>query len=197
LEIALEWPPGSIDPPKYEIIGGRVYQMAGANTRHNAITLNLARIFANYLLGKKCRAFLDGTKLYFENGDHLLPDMMIVCNPEIIKYDGIYGTPDLVVEILSPSTTKRDKGVKKDLYEHIGVSEYWIIDPNSLSIEIYLLKNGKYVFGNAHTVFPEREMRSMYQREIDEIEHDFKTSLFDDLVINVRDVFEHLIEDEI
>lgn len=65
---------------------------------------------------------------------------MVVCNKDIIKKDGVHGVPDLIVEVISPSTAKKDKGYKKDLYETCGVKEYWLVDTDNRSIEVYLLK---------------------------------------------------------
>lgn len=87
----------------------------------------------------------DGTDVYLSDNDRVIPDVMIVWNRDIIKKDGIHGTPDLIVEVLSPSTAKNDKGYKKELHEKSGVKEYWIIDPVMRSIETYLLADGKYV----------------------------------------------------
>ena len=57
---------------------------------------------------------------------------------------GVTGAPDLIIEILSPSAAKYDRGDKKDLYERFGVKEYWIADPKNQSIEIYILTNDRY-----------------------------------------------------
>ena len=78
--------------------------------------------------------------VHLSENDCVIPDVMIVCNSDIIKDNAIYGAPDLIVEVLSPGTEKRDRGYKKDLYERCGVREYWIVDPVSLTVEVYLLK---------------------------------------------------------
>ncbi|MCL2171829.1 MAG: Uma2 family endonuclease [Defluviitaleaceae bacterium] len=194
MDMALDWLSGCIDPPRTETIGGRIYEMAGASTHHNRICGNISRIFGNYLVGKKCEVFQDGEALFLGD-NHFYPDVMVVCNPDIIKDDGIYGAPDLVAEVLSPSTANRDKFIKKDLYQQHGVSEYWIVFPEEKAIEVYLLKNGIYVLDNFYSFVPKWMLRFMNEQRIAEIAHDFKTSLFDDLVINVREVFDKVIKE--
>ncbi len=101
---------------------------------HNKIIVNLSILFGVYLKGKKCTNLSDGVDVHLEEKNRVLPDSMIICNQDIIKRDGVYGAPDLVIEVLSPSTAHRDKGDKKALYEKHGVKEYWIISPDEKSI---------------------------------------------------------------
>ena len=77
--------------------------------------------------------------VYLSEKDRVIPDVMIICSKDIIRDNGIYGTPDLVVEVLSPGTEKRDRGIKKNLYEICGVKEYWLANPEIKSVEVYLL----------------------------------------------------------
>lgn len=86
--------------------------------------------------------------LYLGVGDVPRPDIFWVHpeNQHCRVIDGYWhGIPDLIVEILSPSTAKLDRGKKYQLYEHYGVREYWIIDPVNRSLEVYHLKDGQYV----------------------------------------------------
>lgn len=111
---------------KHEIINGEVVYMSPRPlVNHSVVSGNIYTIFNSYLKGKKCRAYVDGVYIRLDKmknaalpgnykKDRLIPDAMIVCNPDIIKTDGIYArAPDLVVEVLSPSTSKNDKGIKK------------------------------------------------------------------------------------
>ena len=153
---------------------------------------NINIIFSNYLKGKKCEFFPDGHDLFLTKKDRFVPDGMLVCNRDIIKRDGIHGTPNLVVEVLSPSTAKRDKGYKKDVYEKCGVSEYWIVSPESRTIDIYLLKDGKYYLDNVYVSFLDCDLERMTEEELASIPKSFKCSLFDDLDILIEDVFERV-----
>lgn len=80
------------------------------------------------------------------DGDILEPDLVVVLNERAdrIGTQVIEGAPDLVVEILSPGSARRDLGVKRELYERHGVTEYWIVDPAGRSIEVLSLNKGRY-----------------------------------------------------
>jgi len=69
------------------------------------------------------------------------PDLCVICNPDLIEERGCFGPPDLVVEIVSPFSTKRDVQDKLSIYEEAGVKEYWIVFPKEEVITIYVLKD--------------------------------------------------------
>lgn len=176
-----------------ELIGGEIVAMSPqALTNHGRIMRNITNIFYNYLKDKTCEVFADGHDLYLTKDDRFVPDVMIVCNPDIIKPTGIYGAPTLVVEILSRSTARRDRGHKKDVYEMCGISEYWIVSPESRSIEIYLLKDGKYYLDNLYALFPDYDLERMTEEQLASIPKSFKCPLFSDLEIFIEDVFERV-----
>jgi len=177
---------------RYEILDGKIYYMAGASSNHNEIKGNVFRIFSNYLRGKKCRVFVDNQDVYFNEKDTAMPDVMIICNKDIIKKNYIEGAPDLIVEVLSPSTAQNDIGYKKDLYEKYGVKEYWIISQTEKSIQVYLLKNGVYKLDRLYQVYETDDLYAMDEKEKSEIIKEFKTSLYDDLIIKVAEVFENV-----
>lgn len=178
------------EKPRYERINGEAVVMLPSPTvNHNAVVTNLALIFGNYLKGKECRNFTDGVDVHLDEKNIVIPDAMIVCNKDIIRYDGIYGSPDLIVEILSPATARRDKREKKMFYEKYGVKEYWIIDPVSKSIEVYILKNAKYELDNVYTIYPDWQWEKMTEEEKAEAALAFKVSLYDDLIVDIKDVF--------
>ena len=83
-------------------------------------------------------------------GEHAvrLLSLIHICN-------GIHGVPDLIVEVLSHGTEKKDRGYKKDLYEKCGVREYWLVDTENQTVEVYLLKNEKFVLDEVYKVFPD------------------------------------------
>jgi len=72
------------------------------------------------------------------------PDVLVVCDPDKVKDDGIHGAPDFVVEVLSDSTANKDLGVKKQMYESRGVREYWIVQPEGATVFQYLLEGERY-----------------------------------------------------
>lgn len=84
--------------------------------------------------------------VYFNEENILEPDLSFISNENLhkIKENGLHGAPDLVVEILSPSTAQYDRHQKKKVYEHHGVKEYWIVDPDNKKAEGYFLEEGQY-----------------------------------------------------
>jgi Uma2 family endonuclease len=183
------------DNQRYEILDGKIVMMARPRVPHNFISGNIYKIFANFLNGKKCVPFGDGTDVILkEKKDSVVPDFFIVCNKNIIKNSGVFGVPDLIVEILSPGSVKSDRGYKKNLYEKYGVKEYWIVNPIDYTAEVYLLKNGKYELDNVYRKYREEDLECLDEKEQSEIITEFKTSLYDDLIIQVEDVFYNPLE---
>ena len=175
-----------------ELVNGRIVAMSPAATNHNRISGNIFLIFGNYLRGKPCVPFGDGEKVFLTGMDHYVPDFMVVCDRDKIKPDGVHGAPDLVVEILSPSTGLRDKGRKKNIYESCGVPEYWIVSPEARSIDVYRLEDGRYELDNSYSVYPDYLLSGMTDEEKAAVVTEFKCHLFDDLVIRLDDVFSDL-----
>ena len=102
------------DFTKKEIINGKIYLTAGTSGPHNDVVGNLTTIFKNFLKGKICKVYGEGMNVYFdENNPKVMPDLKIVCDRSKIHHSRINGAPDFIIEILSPSTRKRDMGEKK------------------------------------------------------------------------------------
>ena len=172
------------------ICGQEVMMSPRPSVSHNRVVGNAFRIFSNFLRGKRCSTFTDGVDVHFDEENIFVPDVMIVCDKDKIHYDGIYGAPDLVVEVLSPSSVTRDRGAKKNVYEKYGVKEYWIVDPISKTIEVYDLRDGRLELDHAYIVFPEQEWARMTDEEKAAAKLSVKVSLYDDLIVDVREVFE-------
>ncbi len=176
-----------------ELIDGVAVAMSPRpHVNHFRISQNISMIFYNYLRGKKCQSFGDGVDLYLTDKDRFVPDGMVVCDPYKVRTKGVYGAPDLVVEVLSPSTASRDRGYKRQVYEQSGVKEYWIVNGPEKSIEVYILKDGKLEFENVYIVYPDYELEDMTPAQRAAIPMTFKCSLFDDLDIHIEDVFERV-----
>ena len=182
-----------------EIINGKIYLMAGTTDIHNETVLNLTSVFKIYLRGKKCKVFGENYQVKFDKENpEVLPDIKIVCDLSKIKRTHIEGAPDLIIEVLSPRTRIRDMTEKKDLYEKHGVKEYWIIDTDSKTIEVYLLKDGKFSLDYIYTKFDENDIEEIEAVGSDEEKEmlkitTIKTSVFgEDLIINIADIFENI-----
>ena len=171
------------DERRFEILNGKIVNMSpGAVANHNRIVVNIVRIFSSFFRGKPCDVFTDGLDVHFSKKDIFIPDVMIICNKGIIKNDGIHGAPDLVVEVLSPSTAQNDRGYKKDTYEKYGVKEYWLVDIKNKSIEIYLLQNEKYILDNIYSYDEDEKNESQK----------FQVSSFPELTVTLSEVFEKI-----
>ena len=136
---------------RIEIVNGEAFMMAPPSSRHQEIVAELTRQFGNYLEGKKCKVYPApfGVRLFEGDGDTpedvdtmVEPDLSVVCDRSKIDKHGCKGAPDLVVEILSPSTQRHDRLVKLSLYQRAGVREYWIVDPDSRTVQVMLRDNG-------------------------------------------------------
>lgn len=177
-----------------ELLNGRLVMMSPRPAyNHNRIASNIFKLFDNYLAGKNCTAIADGTDLYLTEKDRLVPDMMIVCDRDKIKYNGVHGAPDLLVEVLSPGTYKNDRGYKKNLYAKCGVREYWLVEPASFTVEQYLLENDQLEIAEIYHLYPDYMLADMDEQELAEIVTAFKCSLYDDLLIKLEDIFANLI----
>ena len=156
---------------------------------HNRVAFRIAYLFERYLEGKPCTVIADGTDLYLSDKDRFIPDVMIVCSRDQIQWNGVHGAPDLVVEVLSPSTAKNDRWQKARTYAAHGVPEYWIVNPMDRSVEVYLLVNGRFTLDDIYYILPPEQMEAAK----DKCRTQLKCHLYDDLVIRLEDIFSGLI----
>ncbi|QKY68641.1 Uma2 family endonuclease [Lentibacillus sp. CBA3610] len=132
-----------------EVINGEVINMSPPPTpKHQDVVDELTAEFKMFLRDKECRAFSspmdvclfadEGTKAA-DIQNWVQPDLMVICDSTKIKDNNIIGAPDLIVEVLSPSTARNDRWIKLKSYEEAGVKEYWIVDPYNMSVEVYIV----------------------------------------------------------
>jgi len=156
---------------------------------HNRVTRNIQNIFFNFLENDTCEVFPDGTEITLTEKDRFLPDVSVVCNPSIIKRNGVFGTPELIVEVLSPRTEKRDRGYKKSVYEAVGVKEYWLVDVDKRTIEVYELLEGRFELHNIYGLYP----NYLEEEKDEEMPTEFPSLVFPELTIPLEKVFHKLI----
>lgn len=180
-------------PPVTEIIEGKVYLMSPhPRMGHNFTASNIYRIFANYLAGKPCKAIADGSDVFLDNENRYVPDVMIVCDRSKIHRDGIHGAPDLVVEVLSPSTTKNDRGAKMLHYAAAGVKEYWIVTPIGKTVEVYRNQDGRFFLDAVYTDYDDWELAHMDDDERADVHMEIPVLLYEDFYVRVKDVFDDI-----
>ena len=138
------------DGKRWELIEGVPYAMAPApSDTHQGISSNLHLQLASFLKGKPCKVFHAAydVRLNADTGDDTVvqPDLVIICDQSKRYERGCKGAPDMVVEILSKSTASYDMVTKFNLYQKAGVREYWIVDPDTKTVSVHVLKNGEYI----------------------------------------------------
>ena len=175
---------------KYEIIEGvKTYMPPSAGAYHHGIDTNLIFIFAMYCRKNNCGVVFGDIDVHLPDGKNVYrPDINVICDRKIIK-NVVYGAPDLIVEILSKSTAKNDLGKKKNDYEKNGVKEYWIVNPLDKTIQVYHLVDGKYILDDVYAKYTESELEQLDEEERAQIKDKIKVSIFDDLYVDVDDVF--------
>ena len=135
-----------------ELIRGKIVRMSPApSSSHQRVSVNVTSEIHSFLKGKPCKVFsapfdvrLSRLQSDAQTITVVQPDVCIICDLTKIDEKGCHGAPDLIVEILSPYTSKKDVRDKFDLYEEAGVLEYWVIEPLDKIVDVFILKEGKY-----------------------------------------------------
>ena len=116
-----------------ELIDGKFYDMAPPSRIHQEISYQLSRVIGNYIAekGGNCKVYPApfAVNLDADDKDWVEPDISVICDPNKLTDRGCSGAPDLIFEIVSPSSRKLDYGIKNGIYSQSGVREYWIVDP--------------------------------------------------------------------
>lgn len=149
------------DPTRYELYDGQLRALSAPTHIHQMILTDLVVQIGGYLRGKPCKIYPApfDVRLFEQEGNSpedvdtvVQPDLSIVCdNDRQVDRRGVHGAPDLVVEILSPSTKQYDCPIKFKLYQQAGVREYWIVDPDKKLVLVYALVNGQYYVPEVYT----------------------------------------------
>ncbi|MDH4129473.1 MAG: Uma2 family endonuclease [Spirochaetota bacterium] len=162
------------DDKRHEILEGELIEMAPApNFKHQIISSKIYKVIDAFVednkLGIIAYAPVD---VIFDQHNTLQPDIIYISNDnkKIIKEKGVFGSPDLVIEILSQSTVTKDREIKFSIYEKFKVKEYWIVDPENKSVDVFCLEANNF---------------SLHTSSKDKI----KSKLFSSLEISLKDIF--------
>jgi Uma2 family endonuclease len=151
-----------LDDKRRELIDGFIHLMSPApSSVHQNIISNINGIVWRYLFDNNCACkiypspfdvrFPKDSREDIKIHTVVQPDICIICDPSKVDEKGCLGAPDMIVEVISPKTYKRDLREKYILYEKHGVKEYWIISPKSKSIVVYILQSdGQYSDGEEY-----------------------------------------------
>ena len=135
---------------RYELINGEFILVSAPNTPHQSASIGFVLSLGNFVeskdLGRIFHAPYEVVLTDPEGINIIQPDIIFVSKERehIITRANIQGAPDLLIEILSPSTGRRDRTTKRDLYARHGVGEYWIADPEAQTVVVMFLKDGAF-----------------------------------------------------
>ncbi len=147
-----------LDEKRRELFDGIVKMMTPSPSRkHQEISFNLNRLLGNFLIHKNCKAYHAPSDVRLPKNKNRIsdrdiytvvqPDIYVVCDLSKLDDKGCLGAPDLIIEIISYKTAKRDTREKFEIYREHGVREYWIVNPNDENVNVFLLdESGKYRF---------------------------------------------------
>ena len=129
------------DEKRVELIDGEFYDMSSPSSIHQLLCLELAHLLLEFIRSKNgsCVPFASPIDVQLDCDDRTMvePDVIVVCDRSKIIKRCIYGSPDLVIEILSPSTRGKDMFIKLSKYRNAGVREYWLVDPDKKQVIVY------------------------------------------------------------
>ncbi|MDR1640981.1 MAG: Uma2 family endonuclease, partial [Clostridiales bacterium] len=160
-----------LQEPLTEMINGTVYSMSEGTPKHSRALESLRLLLSNYLKGKDSQAYTSELEITIDEKNRFRPDISVISGePES-------GVPSLVIEITEPKTVGFDTGRKFMAYQKRGIKEYWIASPESESIEQFVLKNGILI------------LKAIYAKT--DPQATFKSAVFEDLEVNVPEIFSH------
>ena len=170
-----------------EKINGVIYDMSPApGYQHGIINNNINTIIKQGLKNSLCLVFMENLDFKYHpdiNDDYLCPDIMVICDRKHLKGGAYSGVPKLIVETLSPSTAKKDRSEKMEIYEAAGVEEYWIVSPDG-HLEIYYLKEGRYVLEESYILQDDAE-EAHYNAEAE-----IRLRAFPHISMKLQEIFE-------
>lgn len=133
------------DGQRAELIDGRMYMMAPPNTRHQSLVSEFTVTIGSYIRSKggNCKVFPAPFAVFLNKDDqnYVEPDISVICDKSKLNDKGCSGAPDWIIEIISPSTSRIDYGVKLFEYRTAGVREYWIVNPVKKTVTVYDFEN--------------------------------------------------------
>jgi Uma2 family endonuclease len=150
--------------------------MAGVSNWHVIVSKNLMEVFIRRFKKDKYVLRYAPFDVFLEDNTVVQPDL-VVCDRDKVKNNGIYGAPELVIEILSPSSIERDVKEKFEIYEKNHVLEYWVVDPRSQYVKIFILKEGRFVDGVLYDFTDNKELK-------------IPISFIEDYEIALKDIFQ-------
>lgn len=169
---------------RVELYEGMPIFMSPASYKHEGVIANIIGEMKSTLKGNACQIFGSNLQVVFpfqdeKNGKDnvtVLPDISIVCDKSKLRNKRCYGSPELIVEVLSSSTARNDRLLKRHYYEKAGVNEYLIVDYKNRFIEKYILQAGAY------------QLEEIY----DQANQSFTSTIFPEIIFSIEEIFSFL-----
>lgn len=142
------------DGERAELIDGKIYYMAPPSTKHQRLVSRLNQVIANYIDSQngECEVFPAPFAVFLNKDDinYLEPDLSVICDTSKLDDRGCHGSPDWIIEIVSPGNKPMDYFTKLFKYRNADVREYWIVDPTREQVLVYQFEKEtmeQYSFG--------------------------------------------------
>ena len=176
----------------YEIINGEKFFIPSRSPAHSSVIGRIMMAVGKNLIENERGYFFSNVDVCFDEKNIFVPNVAVILKEHeqiLSQRDMICGAPDMVVEVLSYSTRRKDLTIKKDTYEAQGVREYWIVDPWAKIVDVYLLRDGKYFLSGEYMLPDEKDLEFMTNAERAEVKSEVPVSIVDGLTIPLDFVF--------
>ena len=138
---------------RYELFSGMPVMQARPSVLHQSVQANILFQLMQFLADKPCQALAEIEVLFPDSAAQqaddvttvFVPDIVVVCDSDKLTAQHCVGAPDVVVEILSPSTARADRFVKLNAYQRAGVREYWLVSPLEQTVQVFRLERGSFI----------------------------------------------------
>ena len=178
----------------YETINSEKILFASDTIGEALATGNLLMLLGKYIKDNKRGFVFTHLVTYFSAENIFIPDIMFIdaSKEKLVVESPEYRfniVPDMVAEIFSRSTMKRDMTIKKEIYERNGVKEYWLINPWSESIAVYLLRDGKYFLDDVYQNYSAVELENLTDEERAEVKFEIPVAVLDGFKVKIKNIF--------
>ena len=157
-----------------ELIDGQIYNMAPPSYKHQKLVSEFTQSIGQYIKSNNgsCEVIPAPFAVFLNQDDrtYVEPDISVICDHNKLSDRGCEGAPDFIIEIVSPSTQKRDYGIKLFKYRSAGVREYWIVNPVQKIVNVYCFEN-------------EEENNNLYS-----FEEDIPVGIYPGFSINIQEL---------
>ena len=178
----------------YEVINGKKILFESDSIAHNLIKGGLIMAFAEHVKRNRSGLIFMQLETHFPDGNIFYPDFLFIdkARAKIVidnPHQPLRVVPDMVAEVFSRSTMKRDIGIKKDIYEQNGVKEYWMIDPWRETVEVHILRDGKFEFDELYQNWNADELARLTDSERAEVKFEVPVNVLDGFKIKIKNIF--------